>query len=283
MVGGCAVGRPFIVEGRARQADLVRDAGWARSAPGASLPDVEALDAESRRALADVYAKDALTEHASVAAFARFVLECLALGAPAEIVLEAQRALADEIAHASSSFALASAYAGVELGPSGLDVSNALSHSVTLAECVRRTFREGCVAETVSAALIHAAAGVASDAAVKSVLSRTAEDECRHAVLAWRFVSWALAREGEPLRALIREEIRRAHEHIGFGALTDLPGDAAALRRHGYLDEAERRRIALQTLDEVVRPSAEFLVQECPNAGAAKPASPGPGQRPQLG
>jgi hypothetical protein len=226
------------------------------------MPDVASLDRETRRALADVYSKDALTEHASVASFARFLLECLALGTPADIVLEAQRALADEVTHATSSFALASAYAGVDLGPSALDISNAMSQHVTLAECVRRTFREGCIAETVSAELIHAAADVASDPAVKSVLGRTAEDERRHAVLAWRFVAWAVAREGEPLRALIREELQRAHEHVGFGALTQLAGDAAALRAHGYLGEAERRRVAMHVLDEVVLPSASLLARE---------------------
>lgn len=215
--GECTVGRPFTVEGRARQASLIRDANWLPSARRALMPDVASLDGESRRALADVYSKDALTEHASVASFARFVLECLAVGAPADIVLEAQHALADEIAHATSSFALASAYGGVELGPSALDVSSAISQRVTSAECVRRTFREGCIAETVSAALIHVAADVASEAVVKSVLGRTAEDERRHAVLAWRLVSWAVALEGEPLRAVIREEIQRAHEHVGFG------------------------------------------------------------------
>lgn len=270
--GGCAVGRPFTVDGRARQAYLVRDASWLNTATGTLMPEVASLDWESRCALADVYSKDALTEHASVASFSRFVLECLAVGAPADIVLEAQQALADEIGHARASFALASAYAGVDLGPSALDVSNAISERVTLTECVRRTFREGCIAETVSAALIHGAADVASDPVVKSVLSRTAEDERRHAVLAWRFVSWAVARGDEPLRALIREEIQRAHEHIGFGALTDLPGDAVALRAHGYLDEAERRLVAMRALDEVVLPSASLLVKKCSTEhGCAEP------------
>jgi hypothetical protein len=48
-------------------------------------------------------------EHASVAAFARFTLDLLALGAPADLVQSAQQALGDEIAHAELCFGLAGA------------------------------------------------------------------------------------------------------------------------------------------------------------------------------
>lgn len=283
IAGGCAVGRPFIVQGEARRAGLVARADWRGGSGVGGGPDVSLIDPQTRRALADVYAEDALTEHASIASFARFVLECLALGAPADIVHEAARALADEIAHAEQSFALASAYAGASLGPSGLDVSGALGEALTLRESAVRTLREGCIAETVSAALIHAAAEAAEDACTKATLSRVAEDERRHAVLAWRFVSWAVRREGEPLLAMLRAEVQRAREHVGFGAFTELRGEARVMRAHGYLPENERRTVAAHTLDEVVLPAARALEQRGPaalalhrersSAGSASPSS----------
>lgn len=267
MSGGCPIGRPFIVADAARQAELASRKDWLAPAS----PDVSRLDAATRRALADAYGKDALAEHASVAAFARFVLECLALGAPVHIVSEAQRALADEIEHARLSFALASAYGGQELGPTPLDVRGALG-SVELEDSVRRTIREGCIAETVAAALVHAAASAAKDAFVASALAKVAEDERRHAVLAWRFVRWALEQGDAALFSVVAEEFQSARERVGFGAVTDFDGDARALHAHGYLSVEERHRVALETLEHVVLPCASTL--QAPPAAQSRARAP---------
>jgi hypothetical protein len=85
------------------------------------------LDPDTRAALACEWLDDARLEHASVASFARFVLELLALGAPAELVHFAQRALGDEIDHARRCFSLASRYAQEPLGPAALQVDGALA------------------------------------------------------------------------------------------------------------------------------------------------------------
>ncbi|MEY2930433.1 MAG: hypothetical protein RL033_1182 [Pseudomonadota bacterium] len=257
LVGGCPVGRPFLVHDEARTAQSQPRKDWLLR----QQPDVRALDLATRCALADAYRKDGLSEHASVASFARFVLECLALGAPADLVLEAQAALADEIAHAQLSFGLASAYAGAPVGPGPLDVSDALVSAPDVRDSLRRALREGCIAETVSAALIRSASQAAEDPAVKSVLERVASDERRHAVLAWRFVRWLIAREGESLAVLAAEVLAEAPRFVGFGALTELSGDERALRAHGYLSVAERRAIALQTLSQVVVPCGQALLR----------------------
>jgi hypothetical protein len=266
MVGGCPIGRPFLVQGQARVALLRGGDGWLAPLAERKTPELAALDPATRRALADVYAQDGLTEHASVASFARFTLECLALGAPAEIVLEAQRAASDEVEHARTSFALASAYAGAELGPATLDVSGALPVAPSREDAVLRTVREGCIAETVSAALLHEAAQAATDPAVKAALSRAADDEKRHSALSWRFVGWALESGGESLRAAVAREFGSARDHVGFGAFTGLPGDAAAMRAHGYLGTSERRQVAGLVLEQVVLPCARVLLNPPPEA-----------------
>jgi hypothetical protein len=65
-------------------------------------------------------------EHASVAAFARFVLELLSAGAPLELVEGAGDAMRDELRHTQICFGLASAYAGAPIGPGPLDTTGAL-------------------------------------------------------------------------------------------------------------------------------------------------------------
>ena len=253
--GGCPIGRPFYVGPEARSAASTARADWHTP----QQPDLSQLDAATRRALADVYRKDGLSEHASVASFARFVLECLALGAPADLVNEAQAALADEIAHAQLSFGLASAYAGEVIGPGALRVNDCLPATVDAEDSLRRAIREGCIAETVSASLIHHASETADDPNVKAVLARVADDERRHAALSWRFARWLMAREPALTRAAA-EEFARADRCVGFGASTDLPADAALLRAHGVLPIDERRRVALSTLLEVVQPCARVLL-----------------------
>lgn len=51
-------------------------------------------------------------EHASVAAFARFTLQLLAMGAPAELVQASVGAAADELDHARLRFGIADRFDG---------------------------------------------------------------------------------------------------------------------------------------------------------------------------
>src|SRR5205085_8381976 len=88
-VAGAACGRPFLVQGAPRLASLAPNRDWA---VGLEL-DVTAFDAATRRALAEGWNQLGLMEHASVAAFARFTLQLLGLGAPLALVLESNRAI----------------------------------------------------------------------------------------------------------------------------------------------------------------------------------------------
>jgi hypothetical protein len=127
-----------------------------------STSDDRALDAGTRAALADAWLRDALEEHASVAAFARLTMHLLSLGAPPDLVAESQRASLDEIRHAKIAFASARRYGGAALGPGRLALDGAVE-PVDLVELVRLTAAEGCVGETLGAALAEEQAHVATD------------------------------------------------------------------------------------------------------------------------
>jgi hypothetical protein len=144
-------------------------------------------------------------EHASIAAFARFSLQLLALGAPAMLVEACTQALADESAHTQLCFGLASAYAGRPLGPGPLDVQGSLA-ATELTEVVDLVIAEGCFGETSAALEALEAVESAQDPVIRAAYAQIASDEQRHAELAFRFVAWALEQDD----AVVRARIERA-------------------------------------------------------------------------
>ena len=259
--GGCAVGRPFVVGDRAREAPLVADATWASPALGPDVAQaVASLDPSIRRTIADTWARDGLAEHASIASFARFVMELLALGAPPELVSAAQTAIGDETRHARQCFALASTYAGAPCGPGPLDVVGALGASVDLIDFAVRTASEGCVAETVAALQLHAAANAAEVPTIASLLRGIADEETEHALLAWRAVRWAIEKGGEGVRRAVGEVFARASAHVGFGPCPDESADPGILGEHGILTRRQRHDLAVAALETVIAPAADALL-----------------------
>jgi hypothetical protein len=200
-------------------------------------------------------------EHASVAAFARFILELLSLGAPSDLVSAATSALADETAHARLCYALASSYAGQALGPTKLDVTGALGE-LGASDIVTRAVLEGCVGETLAAIEASEAASHATDKTLREVLSRIAEDEARHAELSWRFVRWALSQGGAELRAVVRSAFRQAKgELVSRSTATRTPLDAELLS-HGVLTAERRSRLAAEVFETVIGPCVDALSVE---------------------
>ncbi len=185
-------GRPFLVEAAARLPPVVSRLDWCDELS----PRVDHLTPRERAALAEHWTKLGQMEHASIAAFARFNLQLLALGAPPHLVEACTRALADETAHARLCFGIASAYAGCGVGPGPLDVSNSLELT-SLVDIVDLVILEGCIGETVAALDALESAQEAADPVIRAAYSRIAADEQRHAELAFRFVQWALEREPE--------------------------------------------------------------------------------------
>src|SRR5690606_25878949 len=74
----------------------------------------------------------------------------------------------------------------------GLASADARLEGGRVARAVVDAVREGCIAETLAAHEAACLAGHADDPQVAAILRRIADDEARHAALAWRFVAWAL-------------------------------------------------------------------------------------------
>jgi hypothetical protein len=255
--GQCGA-RPYLVAGKVRVAPLTRGAsGWAM----ASTPSLVGLSDEHRVALAEHWSRNGLAEHASIASFARFSLELLALGAPVSLVRETSRALADEIAHAELCFGLASAYAGERIEPGKLSHDDALS-GASFFDIAKTAIAEGCIGETLAAAEVAEAAERAVDPEVRRALGRIADDEARHAELAWAFFRWALDRTTPDAGGeLVAHAARLARAELD--ALTPARNDDVDERlvERGTLAPATRRAVRRAAIVEVLIPLVHALCE----------------------
>lgn len=246
-------GRPFLVAGEARVASAVARNDWTVDATAG-----EALGPAERQVLAAAWQRDAAYEHASVASFARFTLELLAVGAPPDLVAGSQQAGLEEIRHAQLCFGLAARYGGAAVGPGPLELGDVQLAS-SLREVVAATVREGCVGETIAALMASRALAAATEPVVREVLSIIAEDEARHAALAWKVVAWAVKHGGEPIRQAAREALTHLQLELGDGA-AEVGVDAVVLMAHGKLDAAQRRAVAVEAMREVIGPCAARIL-----------------------
>jgi len=252
--GTCAIGRPFLVDGVQRLAPAAMRTDWKARA---LLPKLAELDATLSAHLAEQWTQVALMEHASIAAFARFTLQLMSLGAPASLIERATAAMVDETKHARACFAVASGYANAPVGPGCLAVERSLGES-SLLEIVLNTIREGCVGETVAAIEAREAAEHACDPALRELLLLISEDETRHAELAYRFVQWALAQGGPALARAVRREFAElaGETQAAHPSLTDLDDD---LPRHGIVPGVMRQAIRARAFAEVILPCSHAL------------------------
>jgi hypothetical protein len=259
--GACAIGRPFLVEGEERVAGVIPSAEWLQ----AFAVDTTALAPTLRDRLARAWARMGQLEHASIAAFARFSLQLLSLGAPPELIERTTRAMVDETRHARQAFGIASAFAGEALGPAELDIERSLG-ATTLAEVVRLVVREGCIGETGAALEAREAAAHAADPALARVLHAVADDESQHAELAWRFVSWALERAPDDVAHVLRSELSRAEP--APASRSEPSADELAALAYGVVPPCLRQQLEVSAFREVIGPCAEALLRR----GASKPA-----------
>jgi hypothetical protein len=254
--GGCAIGRPFLVDEVERVAPVQRRGDWRQSyASGALMtPDVASVPVALRGELAERWTRIAQMEHASIAAFARFALQLLAVGAPPDLVERTHRAMADETAHARAAFAMASAYAERPIGPGPLALDGALDGASDLASIVRLVIREGCVGETVAAIEANEAEARCGDMVVRSLLGRIADEEGQHAELAWRTVRWALSLGDEAVHAAVRDELERLQaEALVVSPPTTTAADESLLE-WGLATDALRAALRSSAIERVVIP-----------------------------
>jgi hypothetical protein len=177
-------------------------------------------------------------EHASIAAFARFTLQLLALGAPSALVAASNQAMADETEHARMAFALASAYEDRDVGPSCLPIDGSLD-GADLHTFVATLLREGCIGETRAAVEARETLGVTRDPVVREVLEKIAQDETRHAELAWQTLAWLLS-SGRVRAGEVRRELSLAFAEMQ-------PGDGG-------------KELADDVAARLIRPCADALI-----------------------
>jgi len=220
-----------------------------------NTPDLSSLSFEDRQTLAAAWLEIAALEHASIASFARFSLDLLALGAPPELLLLAQRAAADEIEHARIAYGLASHYGDSSFGPAPLDLSGVLVATdprVVLAALIE----EACVGETLGAAEALSLASIVEDPVLRSLYARIAVDEERHAQLAWRTLQYLLQSADEETKQFAISTFERAiHE-----ASRDIAPRKKTLRAHGLLSSNEIGAIRRNVLRDIVRPCVAALL-----------------------
>lgn len=238
-------GRPFLVRGEDRRAASQSSSDWLEHI--ASV-DVESLTTEERQRLGMEFTQLGLMEHASVAAFARFVLQLLSLGAPASLVESAQKALADETRHAKLCFALATTYLQTPVGPGPLPVTHALEAS-DVASIFETAFFEACVGETCAALEAADRAESESDPVVANILRSIAEDEASHAALGWSFARWMVLH----FNPQVTTACATLPEVVGRQIASSTPQRATALR-------------------EVVLPCLQRLMALCNAQKATSPA-----------
>jgi hypothetical protein len=277
--GGCtppSVRRPFLVGASMRSASALERDDWLST----RTPGEVDVDPVTARALAAAWLQDALEEHASIAAFARFSLMLLAVGAPADLVTASQRASLDEIQHARACFDLAHRFGAEPRGPSALSLDGALA-PLSLVELATLTAEEGLVGETLGAALAREQLAVARDAGVVRLLDKLVKDELRHAELAWRFTRWAVLQDPDAVAQAVERAIERALRSTLAMPIRHYDGvDPGAWHAHGRLTCAEAHRAAARAIEEVVQPCAARLLEvssQPPRRSSGMRSCPPPG------
>ena len=151
----------------------------------------------------------AMMEHVSITAFLELAAQLETHGAPIDLIARCRAAADDERHHVELL---------IEIGaerPSATLVSAAATSS--LLEIARHNAVEGCVIETWAALLARHQSERAPEPCVRRAFERIADDEARHAQLAWELHAWfvealdpAAAAEIEAARAQALARLERA-------------------------------------------------------------------------
>ncbi|MEZ4406626.1 MAG: hypothetical protein R3A52_09135 [Polyangiales bacterium] len=211
--------------------------------PGRRTEGLRAATPDAPDAVGRWLARAAHMEAASVLAFTTLAGELAALGAPEALVTAARRGADDERRHARVMGRLARR-AGAVVPPVEVDAPVARSaFAVALENAV-----EGCVHETWAAMEALAQSVTATREGVAAAMGPIADDEMRHASLAWDVAAWLEPRltdaEREAVndarataRASLEARVARGHDAELTEAL-GLPGPALAARLAASLHAA---------------------------------------------
>ncbi|MBK9752712.1 MAG: hypothetical protein IPO88_04250 [Nannocystis sp.] len=252
-------GRPLLADDQALRAPLRPGSAWLSG--HVSEDSVAALPLAARRHLAGLWLRDAGDEHAAVAAFARATLELMAVGAPPELIFASQQASLDEIHHARSCFSLAALYADEPAEPGPLPAL--APRDGGLVALARNTFLEGCLGETVAALAALRAGRSCQLAPVREVLATIADDETRHAELAWATLAFTVHHGGPAVAAALRELASSIGDRLHDASPEpELPAELTreVLAAHGRLGPAALATARSDAWHDIVVPTLELIL-----------------------
>jgi hypothetical protein len=164
--------------------------------------------APSRASLSELgryFAAVSYLEAASIDAFRILRDELEAHGAPVRLVRAAERAARDEVRHAKATSRLARRHGAEPMAPLLATRARRSLEEIAIENAV-----EGCVRETFGALEATWQAKAARDPAVRAAMERIAQDETRHASLAWAVDAWAQSRLAPAARARVARARRGA-------------------------------------------------------------------------
>jgi hypothetical protein len=151
------------------------------------------------------FAEAAHLEAASVYSFERLAGELLDLDAPDELIAAAYSSREDEIRHARMTSKIAKRFGGRPIEPQVEELPARSKLAIALENAT-----EGCVRETYGALVAHRQATAAKDPSIRCMMQLIAEDETKHAGLAWDVAAWLEPQLGADERELVNDARRRA-------------------------------------------------------------------------
>lgn len=163
--------------------------------------------------------RNGLTEHASVAAFARVSLELMALGAPRRLVDAAHADAIDESRHTDLCFDLARRFDGRDVRPGAFPAAAARPsrgpRTWRLCRLAVDSLIDGAINEGVSARVVASLSKEVEDEAVADVLRSIARDEGRHAVHGFEVLAWCVMVGGAPVAAAVESALHHLPATLG--------------------------------------------------------------------
>lgn len=192
------------------------------------------------------FERAAAHEAAAVRAFHQLAFDLEELGAPASIVAEARLAARDEANHARWTLAVARSFDPcARLGP--VDERRAARRKLTPFALALDNAAAGCVGELFGTWLQIFQARAAATSLLRSTAERIAQDEARHAALAFRLFDWLDRRLGARERELVRMAMR---SEVRLLASTPMLSDDLAIRL-GLPDSDQMARAARALRDRL--------------------------------
>lgn len=192
----------------------------------APLPDVTrdctTVDNERAKQASNIWENRAQTEWASVPAFLEVAEQLQAVHAPTSLIHRALEAANDEREHTILAAGMSAKIGGgtLELGNPQTAHRMPLPDKAGLTKLAVESWMDGCLGEGTAARVAFSEANRTPDPILEQTLDQIAQDEARHAGLAWDVMAWAADQGGKTVTGAL-EEVRElvpgepAQNHTG--------------------------------------------------------------------